>query len=101
MVKSGMIIEEWGYTGRGKNKKRIRVKAPVSRPVYFPEINGEIDLMRWRLTEKEAILAERWDKIFQETEPEMKALYKRRREAWNQICDELGLQNRKMKEAEG
>jgi len=96
MVKSGMVIEEWGYTGRGKNKKRIRVKAPVSRPVYFSEFDGEVDLMRWSLTEKEAILAERWHEIIKETDPELEALYRRRRKAWNEICNELGLTNKIM-----
>lgn len=97
MVKSGMVVEQWKTVGRGRNRKTIREKTPVSSPVYFPELDGEVDLMIWRLTEKEAILAERWHKIIKETDPELKAFYRRRRKAWNEICDELGLQSKKMK----
>ena len=97
MVKSGTIIEEWQRVRRGKPRKTIsaRVKVSVPNPVYFPEqINGEIDLMKWELTEKEAMLKERWYKVLKETEAELEAFYKRRRCAWNQICEELGLEHR-------
>lgn len=97
MVKSGRVVEHWKTIGRGRNRKTVREKAPVSSPVYFPEFDGEVDLMVWRLTENEAILAERWHEIMKDTQPKIDKAYEERRRRWNQACDELGLEDKKLK----
>ena len=95
MAKIGNIIEEKRIVGKGKNRRVIYVRVKVNGTVYYPEIEGKVDFRKWCLTEKEAILAERWHEIVKQTEPELKAVYKKREELMNQVRRELGLPEEK------
>ena len=94
MVKSGRIIQQWKWVGRGKNRRRERVDFELSSVVYFAEkLDGTIDRMYWYLTESEALFFEavEKDELIREMDRRIQDCYQKKNERWNQLCDKFGV----------